>query len=170
MNKPLLIILLLLLVGLLVYKLGFQSKQTDGDNGSVPDLKDIVEQDPLFWRTPPQGVKTDETPEFDVQLETRHQGQQQRLHFTVTEVHGWWVTEVYLEANYGKANPETGEFEVLSKLPVKFLFPDVIEFGKPLEGDTALTGPELNFLGGEIGDPSNWDAKIVRWREVYKPQ
>jgi len=170
MNKPLLIILLLLLVGLLVYKLGFQSRQTDGGEPPATDLKDIVEKEPLFWRTPANGVKTDETPEFDVQLETRHQGQQQRLHFTVTEVHGWWVTEVLVEARYGKTNPETGEFEDLNSLPVKYLFMDVIEFGKPLEGDTALTSPELRTIGGQIGEPANWQAKIVRWREVFKPQ
>ncbi|MHC4064898.1 MAG: hypothetical protein ACYSUI_10405 [Planctomycetota bacterium] len=167
MNKPLLIILLAAAVALLVYRLGFQSTEEPLSNIEVEEDK----ADPFLQAPPPgEGVETEETPEFEVVMATKHVGMQQKLEFTIIEAHGWWVKRVYVQAYYGNEDPETGEFERANEFPVKMLCSEVIKFGKPLVCETTLTDPELTSIGGEVGDGDDWQGEVYDWGKVYKPK
>ena len=111
------------------------------------------------------GVLTEELPEFDVQIDAKLVGQQQRLEFTISELHGWAVRYVYVRAHFGEVDPDTGEFVRRAEFPVEMLCRDHLEFGKPLICETTLTTFELEHIGGNIGGPENWEGVVYDWRQ-----
>lgn len=116
------------------------------------------------------GLATEETPEFDVEVATRVRGAQKRLEFTITERHGWAVEMVYVRARYGEIDPDTGEFVSDMQYPVEMLCRGFLDFGRPLVAETTLTNVELGQTDGQLGGPENWEAVIYDWKNVYKPK
>ena len=167
MNKPLLMVLLVILVALgalAVYRLAFKAPEEP-----LPPVELEKDKDVPFLQEV-DGIETDETPEFDVEVATKEVGARKVLEFTITETHGWAVKQVYVQAYFGKVNPDTGEFETEMKDPPQVLCKDIIRFGKPLVLETTLTTPELDQTGGELGGPENWNAAVYKWGTVYKPK
>lgn len=164
MNKPLLIILLLVAGGLAVYMLAFQSKEPPTTSGVTEGLKPNP-----FDRVPADGVETDEEPEFEVTVTPKISGVQKRIVFEIIETHGWWATMVKVVALHGSTNADTGEFEPDGER-VRLLCPEVLEFDKPLVCETTLTTVDLRKIGGELGGPENWQGQVYHSDKVFKPQ
>jgi len=164
MNKPLLIVLLVILAGLLVYMFAFR-QEVD----TRPDLP-LEQPSPTPVPVAIDGVETEEPPEFNVEVATKEVGARKVLEFVITEAHGWAVDKVYVRARYGKIDPDTGEFESDMQYPVEMLCRDIIDFGKPLVAETTLTSFELTQTNGELGGPENWEVTIYQWGRVHKPK
>ncbi|MCP4246134.1 MAG: hypothetical protein GY778_03710 [bacterium] len=164
MNKPLLIILVLIAAALAGYLFVIQSKEPPTTDGTTEGLK----RNP-FDRVPASGVETDEEPEFEVTVTPKMSGVQKRITFEITETHGWWVTMVKVEALHGTTNADTGEFEPDGE-KVPMLCPEVLEFDKPLVCETTLTNVDLRNIGGELGEPENWQGQVYAFDKVFKPK
>ena len=166
MNKPLLIVLLVILVLLLVYMFAFR-EEVDTRPALPPEQPPAA---PVLVAI--DGIETEETPEFNVEVATKEVGTRKELEFVITEAHGWAVDKVWIRARYGKVNPETGEFESDMQYPVEMLSRegDIIDFGKPLVAKTTLTSVELTQTKGELGGPENWEATVYKWASVFKPK
>lgn len=168
MNRPLLIILLVLAAGLLIWRLAFQEPIEPVPN--APEEVKTVEGN--FSPENVNGIKTDEEPEFNVVVEAFMEGSRSVLEFSITETHGWAVTAVIVEAFHGFINEETGEWERnpdLKHLP-QLLCRDMLDFGQTLVAKTTLTGIELERIGGELGTSENWQGRVYGWGRVYKPK
>jgi hypothetical protein len=168
MNKPLLIILLVVAAGLLVWRLAFQEPIEPAPE--VPEVAKTAEE--KYNPKNVNGIETDEEPEFNVVVEALIEGKRSVLEFSITETHGWAVTMVYVEASHGFINEDTGEWEQNLDLrnPPKLLCPDILDFGKTLVAKTTLTGIELEQVGGELGTSENWRGHVYEWGKVYKPK
>ncbi|MCP4246135.1 MAG: hypothetical protein GY778_03715 [bacterium] len=165
-NKAMLAILLIIAVGLLAWVVFFQP-----DDASVPVVK--VEQDrgpAPFDREPEGGVLTDEPPEFDVEVIAKRVRNQQRLEFVITEVHGWAVQRIKVEAEIGDFDPETGDFVPFVDYTVKMLCREIVDFGQTLVCETTLNNAELELIGGDILGSDNWRGRVYSWTNVYHPE
>jgi hypothetical protein len=168
MNKSLVVILLVLVIALLCYRFGVQDRSQTLPDEPAP-AKTLEEK---FNPQTVDGIETDEAPEFDVVVETRMEGRRPVLDFTITETHGWAVTLIYLRADHGWTDQETGEWERDPALtvPPKILCPDMLHFGKTLVAETTLTSLEMGQIGNELGTAENWRAEVYQWGKVYKPK
>ena len=164
MNKPLVIVLVVIILLLAVYALFIQNRDPEGAQPTNLD------QPPKPAAPKIDGVETTETPEFDVTVEVVRVGAQQRLKFTMAETHGWAVVGVYVHAHYGAVNAETGQFETTMQRPAEMLCKGNIDFGKPLVEETTLTDAELAQIGGDAGTNENWQGAVYKWTKVYKPK
>jgi len=162
MNKPLLIVLVLVLIGLAAYTLlGTRSEV-------VPEVPETTVKPNSFEAEPENGIETDELPEFQVQVTPKKVGGQNKLEFAMTEAHGWWVNHIYVEAWYRELNEETGEWERKMERPVQYLCKDVLRFNETLVEETTLTDPELDDIGGDPGTTENWEGRIYKWHKIFK--
>ena len=167
MNKPLLVILVVVAVGLLVWRVAFH--ESPEPVAEVPDSPKIIQ--PGF-DAPVDGIETEEEPEFNVVVEAMMEGNRPVVEFSITETHGWAVTLVYVEASHGRINEETGEWEQNLELrnPPKLLCKEILDFGKTLVAKTTLTTIEMMQIGEELGTSENWRGKVYQWGKVYKPK
>ena len=163
MNKPLLIVLLLILAGLAVYMF-VREKPDDRAELSEEDEKPVG-----FFEVPENAVLTDEIPEFQVQVTPKTDGPKQIVEFSITEAHGWAVKAVYVRAWYGEPNEETGEWEPKMARPVELLCREILGLGKTLVASTPLTEADRNNLAGKFGTAENWRGEVYKWGKVYKP-
>ena len=164
MNKTMLIILVLIAGGLAIYLFAFQSKELPTTSGVTEGLKPNP-----FDREPADGVETDQEPEFEVTVTPKIKGTQKRIIFEITETHGWWVTMVKVEALHGAVNADTGEFEPDGE-KVIMLCMEVVEFDKPLVCETTLTPIEMRKIGGELGEPDNWQGRVYYSNKAFQPK
>lgn len=165
MNKPLLIVLLLIAGGLAVYMFAFQSDEPPTTSGVTEGLKPNP-----FDRQPANGVETDEEPEFEVTVTPKISGVQKRIVFEITETHGWWATMVKVEALHGATNADTGEFEPDGTRGIKLLCMEPLEFDKPLVCETTLTTVNLREIDGKLGEADNWQGRVYHADKIFKPQ
>ena len=168
MKKPLVIMLLVLVIALLFYRFAMQDRSATLPD-DPPPAKTVEEK---FNPQTFDGIETDEAPEFDVVVATRREGRRNVLDFTITETHGWAVTQILVRADHGWPNEETGEWERDPALtvPPKILCRDMLHFGKTLVAKTTLTPIEMGQIGDELGTAENWRAEVYQWDKVYKPK
>ena len=163
-NWPLLVILLLVLVALLGYAL---LREKPDERAAI--IIEPPKVDP-FLVEPDDGVLAEDTPELDVQVTPKMDGQQKKIEFAITERHGWWVTAVYVQAWYGEPNAETGEWERTIDHPIQLLCMKPVSFGETLVAQTTLTNVDLNWLDGRFGGPENWRGEVYKYGKVFKPK
>lgn len=137
MNKPLVIVLVLIALGLLIYLL------TRGEQDTAPPPPEVKEKGEAFYGC--EGTPVEEEPEFDVQVRAIKGGDQKEVEVSVTETHGWCVEAVYVDIWHeegGTDNPElsTPEYKL------NFLLPELV----PADG-TCVTKYVLNdFEAGQL--------------------
>jgi hypothetical protein len=167
MNKPLLIVLLVVLIALVVYLLVRPSVDT-----RPPEPENPPRDVPRFGADAEMDCDlTDEEGDFSLELEARKVGVQNRLRFTVTEANGWGAKGVYIRFWHLVKNEETGEWEQDERMePVEVLTRDPLLFGQPLVYETPLTGVELDKIGGELGTSEEWAAEVIRAVELCTPK
>ncbi len=163
-NKPLLVILLVILAGAGAYAL----LRPTPDTG--PDLKGRQTVEDPFLKDP-GGVPTDEPGDFHVDVEARKEGARNVLEFTVTESHGWGALAVYIRFWHQVKKADTDEWEQDPVFdPVTILSEHPLKLGEPLVAKTTLTGPELRPLNGELGTSEEWAAEVSQTKEIRKPK
>ena len=167
MNKPLLVILLVVAVGLLVWRLAFYQSPEP-----LADVTDLGKTTPGGFEAPVDGIETEEEPEFNVVVEAMMEGNRPVVEFSITETHGWAVTHAYVEASHGRINEETGEWEQNLELrnPPRLLCKEILDFGKTLVAKTTLTTIEMMQIGEELGTSENWRGHVFQWGKVYMPK
>jgi hypothetical protein len=167
MNKnALLILLLVIAVGLLVWRLGF----TGSSEEPTVELENANKKE-AFVLDDSRGIPTDEQPEFNVVVDAKKVGNRNVLEFTVTETHGWAVGHVYVEASHRTLNEESGEWEQTQGHTVQLLCKGIVDFGKPLVDNTTLTDYDLDRLPDrEMGTSENWEGRVYKWGKVLKPK
>lgn len=166
MNKPLVIVLVLVLAGLGAWKVLAPATDTravqpvSGPRGESGDMAAII-----------GGVETDEEPEFDVQLEAMMEGNRSVLDFTITETHGWAAKGVLVRIWHKIKDPETGEWIEDPDFETNpFVCNKPLQLGKPLIYRTVLADAELNQLPDRLmGSSEEWGAEIVGDRGIFKP-
>ncbi|MFQ5489451.1 MAG: hypothetical protein ACE5GE_01910 [Phycisphaerae bacterium] len=165
MNKPLVIVLVIVLVGLAAWKICAPAVDT------APDMAVSTGRPPSGFMRDIGGVKTDEEPEFDVQLEAKMDGNKSVLEFTITETHGWGVKTVLIRFWHRIKNEETGEWIKDPNFHTNaFICNKPLEIGKPLVYRTVLAEVELDQVpDGLIGTSEEWGAKVEGHGSVYKP-
>ena len=168
MKKPLVAILLVLVIALLAYRFVVQDRSATTPDAPPP----AVTTEQKFNPSTVDGIETDEAPEFNVVVETLMKGRRPVLVYSITETHGWAVTLIYVRAEHGWTNEETGEWERDPALtvPPQILCRDMLHFGKTLVYETTLTSLEMGQIGNELGTAENWQAEVYQWGKVYKPK
>ena len=165
MNKPLMIVLVLMLAGLAAWKICAPAVDTRA-------VQDVATARPEggFEAAIAGGVETDEEPEFDLQLEARMEGSKSVLEFTITETHGWGVKGVLVRFWHKIKDEETGEWiEDPDFSTNPFICNKPLQLGQPLVYRTVLAEAELDQLpDGLLGSSEEWGAEVAGERGVFK--
>ncbi len=171
MNKPLLIVLLLVAIALGAYVL------TRGETDPAPEPDLPVASGPVIGtdvaydpETLENGIEIHEEPNFDVQITLKEKKAQRRIEFAITETHGWAVTMVYVRAWHRSLNEETGEWQRDMEVPVKHMCQSIVNFGETLTQETALTDFELSQFDCDEMNPEHWVGEVYKYRKVFKPK
>ena len=164
MNKPLLIVLLVIAVGLVVYL----ATRGEVDTTARPVTSDVNKDEP-YAACP--GTQTDQEPEFDVQVAAVRSGGQNKIEFTVTELTGFCVQNVYVEVWRGARNAETGEFDPPAEDAYKLshLLKGVVPAGEPLVDSIVLNQKEMGELNWQEVESDDLAARVSQWGDVFKP-
>jgi hypothetical protein len=116
-----------------------------------------------------------ETPVFEVEVAVVPREKNPSVHdleFTVTEKHGWYVENIYVDLFHRVVNEDSGEWERDDSkvdVPYKgFLINEVLPFNGIARGRTQpLLGVEWNL--NSIGTSDEWEAVVFHHGLVVKP-
>jgi len=151
-------ILIVASLGLYVYTTHRQAEQPP------PEIQH--DQPPKFFNPEVKGVVPEIPPEFDVVVRMVPRGEQTRLEFTVTERHGWYVDNVYIEFWHVEKD-EHGKWQQVGD-SVRWLCRGYLDFNSVLTDSTVLTAQEWPDLD-DYGETENWRARVVQYSNVYAP-
>jgi hypothetical protein len=165
MNKPLLIVLLVIAVGLVIYL----ATRGEVDTTPRPEESSVNKAEPYASC---QGTKTDQAPEFDVQVAAIKSSGQNKIEFTVTELTGFCVQNVYVEVWHGVRNADTGEFDppAAGAYKLSHLLKGVVPAGEPLVDSIVLNEKEMGELDWEEVESDGLVGRVTQWGDVFKPQ
>jgi hypothetical protein len=164
MNKRLLIVLLVIAVALVVYL----ATRGEVDTTATPEQSNINKDEPYAACS---GAKTDQQPEFDVQMAAVRSGGQNKIEFTITELTGFCVQNVYVEVWHGVRNAETGEFDPPAEDAYKLshLLKGVVPAGEPIVDSIVLNQREMGELEWEEVESDDLAGRVTQWGDVFKP-
>ena len=112
----------------------------------------------LGERTLP-GEEPAEPPDLAVQVEVDSGSGKNRLHFYVTEAHGYYVEEFEIEFFY-KPTPDT----TIDDSPFTFrqFYYDYVTANETYVSCLEVVPTELQQIDNDMGTSENWGAEIVR--------
>lgn len=163
--KPRFLILLAAAIGLAVYFATAKNKATPKDEDELTFIgetgasaESIAEgKIPLSSRKLP-GKKPKEEPVFDVRVEVDPSGKKNRLYFSISEKHGYYVETFTIRAWYvrpGVTGPEN------SPLPLESYKDIYLRANETLRTCLEVVPAELGHVNGNIGTSANWEAEIA---------
>lgn len=162
--KPRLIILLSLVVILGIYfvtRSPSTSTPVDDSSGSGHKvIKDLTQQDI-------PGEEPTVPPEFDVRVEVDQSKGKNRLRYSISEKHGYFVETMRVIFWYVKPGENTTEEN--TALTVPHYINDFIEAKKTFEGFIEVVPAELSNVGGKIGTTENWRGRVI-WHNRARMQ
>jgi hypothetical protein len=121
----------------------------DGGLEAVRTKQILVAEQPIGGREPK------EEPEIDVQVEVDTSGGKNRLYFTISEAHGYYVDTFQLRAWWveeGVTSPED------SPLSLGVYLNTYKKANETLRTCVEVVPAELDKVGGDIGTTKNWDV------------
>lgn len=168
MNKPLLIALLVIVVALVVYLV----TRSEVDTRAVVEPDKAAKEAKVEPYASCPGVKTDEQPDFDIQVEAVRAGEQNKVEFTVTELNGFCAQNVYVEFWHAVRNEETGEVEppAADTYKLSHLLKGVVPAGKPFVDSIVLNSSEMGWLNWDEVGPDDLVARVSQWGGVFKAE
>lgn len=104
------------------------------------------------------GSEPAEDPDLAVQVEVDRSKGKNRLYFTISEAHGFYVEQFQVRFWYVKPGVTGPEDSPVS--PTQF-FDRFLPAKGTLRVCMEVVPAELDHVGGDIGDSGDWDAEIV---------
>ena len=104
------------------------------------------------------GTEPTDPADLSVRAEVDRSQGKNRLYFTISERHGYYVEQFRVHAWYkgeGVTGPEN------SRLVVPFFFDRFLKADETLRVCGEAVPAELSHVDGDIGTTANWDAEIV---------
>ncbi len=114
----------------------------------------------MIWEFPLPGEEPEEAAELGVRVHLDPTDGKNRLYFSVTEAHGYYVEYVTVKFFY-KETPESTIDD--SPLILTERINDYVLANQTLVGCRELVPAELHDIGGQMGATENWGAEIVRY-------
>lgn len=151
-----LIVLIVLGVGLAIYY-GTRPPVDPGAHVKVQVLPD-VEPNRLLWNYELPGEQPAEPPDLELSLSVDPADGKNRIYFTISEAHDYYVESFVLEFWY-LTDPDT-EFEE-SPIQIEHPLDMYVKAGEVLESCTDVVPVELERVGGEMGTIDNWAGRIT---------
>ena len=160
--NPRLVILIVIAAGMAIYFAAVKggSKPVDGplDSSMSAEEKHRVEEASVtLGNRKLAGAEPSERPDLAAQVEVDRSMGKNRLYFTITEAHGFYVEQFQVRFWYVKAGVTGPENSPLA--PLQF-FDRYLPAKGTLRVCMEVVPAELSRVGGDIGDTSNWKAEI----------
>ncbi len=116
-----------------------------------------------------EGVEPTGDPVFDVTVEVRQENVRTVLSFYITERHGWYADELFLEFWYEE--PDDGGGRSVDVRPVRLLCQNYLDFNSTLVQESTLMERDFPSLADRdpaelIRNVDRWKARISSWRRV----
>ena len=164
--KARLVILVVLAAALAVYFAGvkgkepvvdtaFESGLTKEEESQTQADKRLLSERPLPGREPAVRPKAPE--DFAVTIEVDPSGKKNRLYFTISERHGYYIETMRIIAwrtKGGTTDPED------SPLVVPVYVNDYIKANETLRWCAEVVPAELARVGGDLGTTADWAARV----------
>jgi hypothetical protein len=161
--NPRLLILIVVAAGMAIYfasiKSGSKPVDTPPDSlmtaeeqQRIDDVKKTLDKLPLA------GSEPAEEPDVAVQVEVDRSKGKNRLYFTITEAHGYYVEQFSVRFWYVKAGV-TGPED--SPVNITQFFDRFLPAKGTLRVCMEVVPAELKDVGGDMGDSGNWKAEIA---------
>lgn len=103
------------------------------------------------------GEEPREDPDITVQVEVDRSKGKNRLYFTLSEAHGFYVEQFQIRFWYVKGGKTDQEDSPLS---LSNMFDQYLPAKETLRLCLEVVPAELNKIGGDIGESSNWRAEV----------
>lgn len=131
---------------------------TEGGAPTVDQKKTLMEIDV-------PGENPAVTPDIQVQVRPDDSSGQNRLYYTITEKHGFFVETFRLRFWYSPSRYQEKNDEVSVMI---FLVNHFLKANDTFEGYTQLTPVEMEIINRQMGTGDNWRAEVLhygRWRD-----
>lgn len=161
--NPRLIILIVIAAGMAIYFAAVRggtkapalvtgTTLTAEEGKNLKDVQVTIDKLKLPGNEPP------EKPELSVQVEVDRSKGKNRLYFTISEAHGYYVEQFRVHLWYvrpGDSDPEN------SPVNLTQFFDRFLPAKSTLRTCMELVPAELTGVGGDMGQTSNWQAEII---------
>lgn len=163
--NPRLLILIVVAAGLAIYFAAVKgrTKPNTGPVETEVSQEDRERQTTLDLLDLP-GTEPPEDPDLTIQVEVDRSHGKNRLYFTISESHGFYVEQFRVQfwfARDGKDDPDD------SPLLLSHFFDRYLPAKETLRLCLEVVPAELSKIGGDIGETKQWRAEIEshgRWR------
>jgi len=162
------LLILIVVAGILVATAAFKGSAPSaktGDDG--PRIRPLGECDLLVTQQEVPGDEPDELPsldDFTINLEVDRTSVKNRIVFTVSEAHGYYVDGLDIRFWW---QPDGKPIDS-DDSPFSFVYHmnNYIKANETFKDCLTVTNPELNNIGGDMGATSNWGAQVEDYRRV----
>ncbi len=139
----------------------------DRDQIVADDLSAVEVGQQLVWQQPceGEGPPEDAPVELSIDVWVDPADTKNRLHFSITEAHGYYVDTPSMLFWYQEAGEDIGPEEsglVLRQTMFNNLVPANGEMRDCLE----VVAAELELVGGDIGTTENWQAEVIDYHRA----
>lgn len=155
--NPRLLILILVAVGMAIYFASIKGRTQSNDA-----LISNPEADPVPFQGTLEdlelsGKEPEEDPDLAVLVEVDRSRGKNRLYFTITEAHGFYIEQFQVRFWYVKDGVTSHEDSPVS---LSQFFDRYLPANGTLRVCLEVVPAELTKVGGDIGDSQNWKAEI----------
>ena len=164
------LILLIVVAGGLAVWIAARPKMAASTSVDAPDaalteaerleLLRIREMQKMLGNRDLPGRKPPEEPDVHVGIEVDVSSGKNRLYFTISEAHGYYVETFQLEAWYVDENT-TGPDD--APLRVSALLDIYLKENETLRECIEVVPAELSHIGGDIGKTADWDVQLISY-------
>ena len=167
-----LIVLIVLGAGLAVYY-GTRTPVAPDAHVKIQEFdSDKPEPGQMLWHYDLPGEQPAEPPDLELSLSIDPADGKNRIYFTISEAHDYYVESFVLEFWY-LTDPDTEFHE--SPIQIEQPVDLYVKAGEVLEYCTDVVFAELDLIGGEMGTIDNWAGRITgrgstRYRSANPPE
>ncbi len=161
--NPRLLILIVIAAGMAIYFASIKSGTKPADilenTSMTPEEKDHLKQvTKTLEKFPLPGAEPAEKPDLVTQVEVDRSKGKNRLYFTITEAHGYYVEQFQIHFWYV---PKGGAKSDKPPAEATQFFDRFLPAKGTLRVCMEVVPAELADVGGDMGDSSNWKAEVV---------
>jgi len=125
--------------------------------------KEIDLRRKTLWERPLPGREPAADPELDIQVEVDRSRGKNRLYFTISEKHGYYVETFDISVWFKKPGEKIDED---SRPTATMHVENFLKANDTLRVCMEVVPAELDKVGGDIGATQNWEARITNYGRV----